>query len=337
MYIIKITVKNTREVNMKRKLLSLIALTVLILSILTSCFASECEITYDYGGARENVTITLERGALIPSDAPKRDGYVFGGWYTDGSFTYTYDFSFPAEADITLYAKWIPKSEAEVDISELVNEITTDKIRAAVKLSVQKYDLGGLLNSTVINSSTSSGSGVIYKEDSMYYYCLTNNHVVDKGGKAYAEINIFDYQLETYKAELLAASAEYDLAAVRFKKNLANPLAVLEFETAGTAVGESVIAIGTPSGQMNSITFGNVLAMEQVKIDGDVSLSNVTFPIIQHDAPINNGSSGGALLNTSLKIVGINYAAAQEEGQFSFGCAVPAEKVIEFLKANGIL
>ncbi len=326
---------------MKKRISALLVCIALFMSILTSClFTFECEVTYDYRGARDNLTVTVVQGSLIPNDVPKRDGHVFGGWYTDDKFKESYDFTKPISSDITLYAKWIKKSEQTPDLKDLVNEITTSAVRATVQLSVEKYDLQGSgIFATKKNISNSTGSGVIYAEESGYYYCLTNNHVVAKGSKTNADIGIIDYQLETYEAELVASDADYDLAVVKFKKNLAEPLAKIELGTADLAVGETVIAIGSPGGQMNAVTFGEMLVMESVSIDPDAAnLSNVTFPVIRHDAHMDNGSSGGVLLNTSLKIAGINFAAASgEDGEFVFGYAVPAAKVSEFLAKYNLL
>ncbi len=326
---------------MKKRIAAFVVCIALCMSVLTSCFLTfECNVTYDYGGARDNLSITVIEGSLIPSDTPEREGYVFGGWYTDKSFSVSYDFGKPIAGDITLYAKWIEKTQANVDYKELMNEITTSAIRATVQLSVEKYDVqssGFFGGSSKLNISVSTGSGVIYAEDSAYYYCLTNNHVVAKGGKSYADISILDYKLGTHTAELIASDPDYDLAAVRFKKNSADPLCALKLNTGELAVGETVIAIGSPEGQINSVTFGDMLAMETVNVDpSSSSLSNVAFPVIKHDAYMNNGSSGGALLNSALEIAGINYAAASSGGEFAFGYAVPALRAIEFLQENGL-
>lgn len=324
---------------MKKKLISAVAVAALLVLFMTSClFQPEYDVTYDYGGVRENTTVTVARGMLIPCDSPERDGYVFGGWYTDSEFKSTYDFSYPVTSDMTLYAKWIERSPQDIDYEELINEITAGSVRATVKLSVEKYDINIGFISTKTNVSVSTGSGVIYEERDGYYYCLTNNHVVARGTKAYAEISVTDYQLNGYSAELVCSDASYDLAVVRFKKNAAEPLEYIEIETAEVAVGDFVVAIGSPGGQMNAVTLGKTVSFEKVEVSGDKSsVSNVTFEVIKHDAPMNNGSSGGALLNSELKIVGINFAASSEGGEFAYGYAVPAQKIREFLSKNGLI
>lgn len=333
---------------MKRKILSIVLLTAIIASLMTSClFSSECEVTYDYAGARNNVSVTVATGSLLPEAHPTREGYVFGGWYTDAAYSSTYDFSKPVEDDFTIFAKWIPKTLTEVDYVALINGIPDNAIRATVRLTVEKYDLkqeitgffGSVITSKT-NVGTSTGSGVVYAEEAGYYYCLTNNHVITKGGKTNADVTVTDYQAFNYTAEVVCADANYDLAVVKFKKNLAEPLRCVEIEEIDTALGETVIAIGAPGGQLNAVTIGTVNAIGKVATDeSKKDASNVTFPVIQHTAPIDSGSSGGVLLNSEYKLIGINYAAATEknEGSYAFGCAVPAEKIIEFLTANNLL
>ncbi len=324
---------------MKKKLLAALTVAVLLMSFMTSClFQRECDIIYDYGGARDNAAVTVAAGTLIPRDCPEREGYIFGGWYTDSDFKMSYDFSAPVASDMTLYAKWIERSPQDIDYEELINSITADTVRATVKLTVEKYDVNIGFISTKTNVSVSSGSGVIYEERDGYYYCLTNNHVVARGTRSYAEVSVTDYRLDSYSAEIVCSDASYDLAVVRFKKNASVPLGSVEIESGDFAIGDLAVAIGSPGGQMNAVTLGSVVAKETVAVDAaESSVSNVTFEVIKHDAPMSNGSSGGALLSADLKIMGINYAAASNDGEFVYGYAVPAQRIREFLSLNDLI
>lgn len=327
---------------MKKRIISSALLVAIVLSLMTSCFFSrEFEITYDYGGARSNVTLTFNEGELILNDTPTREGYDFGGWYTDAGFTQTYNFEYPPTSDMTLYAKWIPMYEKPQVTEELMNEITLSTIRANVKLKVEKWNYQqSLLGTTKTDFSTSTGSGIIYAERGGYYYCLTNNHVASKGGKDDSSIKLIDCFEREYAGELVASDPNYDLAVVRFKVNTQNAekaLCALDISEGSTAIGETVICVGSPSGQMNAVTFGRLLTRENITVKGsDASLSNVQFSVFKHDAHMDNGSSGGALLNTSLKIIGINFAAGDSGGEFKYGFAIPSEKVVEFLAKNNL-
>ena len=326
---------------MKRKLISLILVTVLCVLSLSSCVLLspfiERTVAYDFGdGTCTELHVDLNSKAPELS-APKRDGYKFIGWFTDSSFTATYDFNTPVTADITLYAMYSEDDAvaSEDNFEDLINEITLNGIKAAVTLTVEKYDVvNTFLGASKTNVTQSTGSGVIFADDNSYYYALTNNHVVATD-KSAITIAVSDYKLTAHTAELVVNDAAYDLAVVRFKKNHADPLTVLDFNTTVPAVGDTVIAIGTPGGQPNAVTVGEIEKYDTVSISGNgESYSNVSFPVIWHSAHMNNGSSGGVLIDTNLRIIGINYAAASQEGEFAYGLSVPAEKVIEFLNKH---
>ncbi len=327
---------------MKRKLTLFLAIILTACLALSSCeiFAPrEYEITYNFGTDAENLTVTVSDGGLVPEPrTPQRDGYVFDGWFCDSEYKNQFDFSKPPTSDLTLYIRWREADEStEIDFEALVNELTLNKIRGAVTLSVEKYDLGGLFGASKVNVSRVTGSGVVYAEKDGYYYCLTNNHVVSKGTKSYLDITVIDYQSETYTAELLCADPQYDLAVIRILKNPTEPLEVIKFETERPAIAQGVIAIGAPSGQQNAITFGDVIKYDTIKIDGAYEeISNVSFEVLWHDAPMENGSSGGVLIDFNMNIIGINYAAATKDGEFVFGFAVTSDRVIEFLNANNL-
>ena len=100
----------------------------------------------------------------------------------------------------------------------------------------------------------------------------------------------------------------------------------------------AVVALGHPYGQANAITVGRVKGYGNANSSQDVQkISDVGFQVIFHDAPINVGSSGGALLIETGEIVGINFAMTNSpEDEEPLGCAIPAEKIIEFLNLNEI-
>jgi S1-C subfamily serine protease len=92
--------------------------------------------------------------------------------------------------------------------------------------------------------------------------------------------------------------------------------------------------MGQPNGQINAITFGKVTAYDSVRLDeSSAAMSNITFPVINHDAPTDSGSSGGAVLNNEFKLAGVHYAGPDTEGFNEFGFAVPIEKVREYLNS----
>lgn len=178
------------------------------------------------------------------------------------------------------------------------------------------------------------GSGVVFMEDENYYYVLTNNHVVyAPSDYQRIEYEIYDYKMNKYVGKLLFNSADYDLAVMRFGKT--NTLRVLNFSEFDPNIGEMIIAIGQPEGQVNAITFGKVVGYTIPNCEScEILRSNVTFDCIFHDANINQGNSGGMLINSGKEIVGIN-TFGSKDGQMAL--AVPITKVKEFLKLNNFI
>ena len=86
-----------------------------------------------------------------------------------------------------------------------------------------------------------------------------------------------------------------------------------------------VVSIGSPNSQTNTVTYGRVI--DVLKANGEISLN---FKVTYHTAIIGEGSSGGALLNGDLELVGINFAGYASEG-LGNGLSVPVSKVLEFI------
>lgn len=236
----------------------------------------------------------------------------------------------------------VSEFNSDAELYDIINEISLEVVKANVIVYAKTYRVSMWGGSSLV--ATGQGSGVIFSQSSneLYYYVLSNHHVVAPDPKysssSYStNYTIKDYKANEYTAELLFSSADYDLAVLRFRKDFDHPLKSLQIETVNPDPGNVVVAIGQPEGQSNTITFGQVITYSKVTLsDTPISESNVKFDVISHDAPINSGSSGGVLLNSSLHIVGINYAGSHDDyGNFVRAYAIPIEKVIEYLTDNG--
>lgn len=177
--------------------------------------------------------------------------------------------------------------------------------------------------------NNSYGSGVIYKSDENYYYVLTNNHVVsydvnyDK-----QDLILEDYYLNRYEAEVVYSDVSYDLAVIRFEKNI--DLAVLNINDDKISIRENVRSMGNPDSVKNVINDGEINCFSYVTLNNEKS--KVDFEVIVHSAQISSGSSGGALLDSNNNIIGITFAGVfDNEGDFITGYAIPSYKIIEFL------
>ena len=209
----------------------------------------------------------------------------------------------------------------------LINGVT-DNLVITANVSV--------IASSPLNPMKSAGSGVVFHSkpflDGFNYYILTNSHVID----GHTTFFVKDSYGESFPATLTCYDPNYDLAVLNFYSNkeyycpTINPNDPIE--------GATVIAMGEPLGLLNSVTLGKVTKYAKVEITGETNNSNVTFDVLEHNAPINTGSSGGAILNSSYEICGINYAATRSsDGEFIAGYAIQPTKIIEFLKSNGLI
>ncbi len=191
-----------------------------------------------------------------------------------------------------------------------------------------------------VNEATSKGSAVVFnvvKPSSTLgvytYYLITNNHVVYKN-PVYTgfECIITDCYGASYYAEVLYQDDSYDLAVISFECR--EDYKVLSFALFDPDADDTVISIGSPLGVLNAVTIGKVIEYTQITLSKNAGegISNVEFDVIRHGAHVNNGSSGGVLLNKDYKICGINYAAEiDDKGSSVAGYAIPVTKVVEFI------
>lgn len=303
-----------------KRLLIFMIIMALTLSV-CSCDLSECKVTfYEKSGA---TTRTVIAGIPISFEPEVPEGYIFAGWYSDEGYKHAVDISKGVSRSITLYAKY----EADYDaFSKAVSLSSTAFV--AVKCTSYSYT-GGLRPQAV---SAASGSGVIVRKSGGYYYLVTNHHVIEGEQSLINEYKVTDAYDTEYTAELVASDSSVDLAVLRFAIGKSE-LASLTVNTDMPDKDEAVAAIGNPQGKHNTLTFGKVRNYSEVELVSSGSDSvGVDFPVLWHSAYMDNGSSGGALVNTKMEIVGINFATgASADDSFSFGFAIPAAKLQEFL------
>ncbi|MBN1799135.1 MAG: Do family serine endopeptidase [Spirochaetales bacterium] len=181
------------------------------------------------------------------------------------------------------------------------------------------------------------GSGVIVRRTGNKVYVVTNNHVVGNAD----EISVKLHDEREFKASIVGKDARTDLALVVFETGDEVPVARLG-DSDKVFVGDWAIAVGNPLGFESSMTVGVVSALGRRPDDafgmGASGIANFT-DYIQTDASINQGNSGGALLNIQGEVIGINTWIASRTGQsIGLGFAIPinnAKKVIEDFIAKG--
>ena len=173
------------------------------------------------------------------------------------------------------------------------------------------------------STAKSSGSGIIISEDG---YILTNNHVVDSESQnTYYDIS----EATSIKVTLSKDNTEYDAKIVG--KDSQTDLAVLKIDATGLTaaefadsdsvkIGEFAMAVGNPLDLCSTITCGVVSATNRQVQDSD---GNTTYTCIQTDAAINSGNSGGALVNSEGKVIGVNTLKVSSTGVEGIGFAIP--------------
>ncbi len=177
---------------------------------------------------------------------------------------------------------------------------------------------GGSQSST----ATATGSGIIISEDG---YILTNNHVVSSSeSEAYYQVSeatkvtvtLFNDDTE-YEATIVGTDEETDLAVIKID---ATGLTPAEFaDSDSIKVGEFAMAVGSPLGLQSTITCGVVSAVNREVTDTD----GKTYTLIQTDAAINSGNSGGALVNSEGKVIGVNTLKLTGDDVEGMGFAIP--------------
>lgn len=175
---------------------------------------------------------------------------------------------------------------------------------------------------TISSSATASGSGIIISDDG---YILTNNHIVSTSSSdSYYQVSeankvtVTLYNDDTeYEAKIIGKDEQTDLAVIKIEKD---NLPKAEFaDSDSIKVGEFAMAVGNPLGMQSSITCGVISAINREVTDSD----GKKFKLIQTDAAINSGNSGGALVNSEGKVIGINTLKLSGTGIEGMGFAIP--------------
>ena len=221
------------------------------------------------------------------------------------------------------------------DVSEIVEEVMPSIVSITSKTLVSSGNFGpSFFNNNQQQYAEGAGSGIIISKTDDELLILTNNHVVDGA----EELSIQFVNGKSVDARIKGTSERKDVAIVSVKlANLDNEtLSVIKIATIGDSsklkVGNGIIAIGNALGYGQSVTTGVVSAL-----DREVTIDDVSTKMIQIDAAINGGNSGGALLNSAGEVIGINSvkyssnssASASIEGM---GFAIPITDVKDIIE-----
>jgi serine protease Do len=169
------------------------------------------------------------------------------------------------------------------------------------------------------------GSGVIYRDDG---YIVTNNHVVEGA----TDLSVAFADGTTEPAEVVGRDPRTEMGVIRVDRN---DLPAAKFnEDEDLVVGQLAVAIGSPSGFESTVTSGVISGIGREFpaefTGGDPAATSALTDLIQTDAAISPGNSGGALADRDGEIIGINvaYLPPSETGAVNIGFAIPSDTVI---------
>ena len=211
------------------------------------------------------------------------------------------------------------KSDYTKAIDKAYNTVVEIKCQVQTTSSSDFFFFGGT------TTSTSAGSGVIFSEDG---YIVTNAHVIE-GLVDESTLEVKIYNGETYNGKVIGYDTRTDLAVIKID---AHDLPYSSFATsADLALGQDVIAIGNPLGLGISCSNGIISAL-----DKEIYINNVYMTVMQTNAAVNAGNSGGGLFDIDGNLVGIvnakkkssSYGTTAVEGM---AYAIPSDTVVKII------
>ncbi|MDR1640789.1 MAG: trypsin-like peptidase domain-containing protein [Clostridiales bacterium] len=199
-------------------------------------------------------------------------------------------------------------------LAAITNDSLTNAadVVAATKQSIVEIVTESLVNSGRLSQFVDSGagSGVIVSSDG---YIVTNNHVVNGASNITVRLS----NGETYPAAITGVDPKTDLAVIKINKT--NLIPAVLGDSTNIRVGETSLAIGNPLGELGgTVTCGIISALDRnITIDGE------SMSLLQTDAAVNPGNSGGGLFNMSGEIIGIINAKSISTEIEGIGFAIP--------------
>ncbi len=274
--------------------------------------------------AKKNNSYAGQENGIVPSN------YKYAGFFDGNTPPGTNDFTAPAAAALPTVVHIKTKTNAKQVSNNLPKTQRKSPFSDFFGDDIFDQFFGG---PQMIPEQRASGSGVIISQDG---YIVTNNHVVDNADELTVTLN----NKKTYKAKLIGKDPSYDLAVIKIE---ADGLPFLIYGNSDEVkIGQWVLAIGYPLNLETTVTAGIVSAKARsigLNKDKTGDKRGGVESFIQTDAAVNQGNSGGALVNTEGKLIGINSAIASPTGYYSgYSYAIPVnivKKVVNDLMQYG--
>ncbi len=257
------------------------------------------------GFAAAVVTASL----LVGAGAGVGGAAAYDAWNSDGTG--------PTSSAPTRTSQVVDQGSAPAE-SGSVQDVASTVLPSVVKIDVTS------------SSGSGSGSGIILSEDGTI---LTNNHVVEGAEGGTLTVSFSDGTRA--EATVLGTDPLTDTAVIK-AEDVSGLTPATIGQSDNLAVGQGVVAIGSPFGLDATVTSGIVSALARpVNVGADGEGNTTTYPAIQTDAAINPGNSGGPLVDMTGSVIGINSsirtasgAVQQEAGSIGLGFAIPIDEVM---------
>lgn len=208
--------------------------------------------------------------------------------------------------------KFVPQKVTIVNRTEKNVEITEEN---SLKSSIDKIYNAVFL----IKTNRSTGSGFAYKKDDKKAYIITNEHVIANA----KTVKISNSKGETYDAEVLGSDSYADIAILSTDVKNVNAIAQLG-DSSKIELGDTIFTVGSPLGEQyfGTVTKGIISGKNRM-----VGSSQIVLEVIQTDAAINEGNSGGPLVNINGEVIGINSMKIATTNIEGMGFSIPINTV----------
>lgn len=236
----------------------------------------------------------------------------------------------------------IPVQEEAQESLPNIKKVAADVMPAIVAITNVGVEQMDFFGTRYEFDSESSGSGIIVAKSDTELLIATNNHVVEGAEELTIcfSVTMDDPEDEGEKlvpAQVKGTNSSLDLAVVAVKledisEEVADKIGIVQMgDSDQVEVGEWAVAIGNALGYGQSVTFGIISALDR-EVSVNTANGVVTNNMLQTDAAINGGNSGGALLDMEGRLIGINSAKASAAGVEGMGYAIPINSAKETIE-----
>lgn len=221
--------------------------------------------------------------------------------------------SFPS-----LFNTNITKLEKDVTVTDLGIADAVEKV----------YDAVVVVSTYKDNTLYSTGTGFVFKKENKKGYIITNNHVIDGGSK----VTVTFTDGRVIETEIVGSNALADIAVLSVKED--DVIAVAELGNSDLLkVGDTAFAVGAPLDSVYSwtVTRGIISGKDRmVEVEISKNSGEYVMKVLQTDAAINSGNSGGPLCNSNGEVIGVASLKLVDESVEGMGFAIPIETALKY-------